>query len=163
MAVSQEKLRELIFQILMSYDVARSSENELVDRLVKEHGVSKEAVIEAHEEVKRIALILPELDEMISAAAKIHNSDRVQTLDRNILRLGIYELFFDKATPLNVVISESTRLAHQFGTPSSAIFVTTILDTLYKASKGQPVDVPSASTEKLLDARYKNDPNAKKP
>lgn len=140
MSIPQEKAREIVFQMLYGYDVGRGNENELVDLLMKELSVTKKSVLEAQDRVHQIAAILPELDEMITAVSKSYNFNRIQVAERNILRLGVFELFFDKAIPAKVAIAEAIRLARKFGTPESAAFVNALLDTLYKVSKGEQVN-----------------------
>ncbi len=140
MSIPQEKSREIVFQMLYGYDVGKGSESELVELLMKELAVTKKAVLEAQDRVHQIAAILPELDAMISATSKTYNFNRIQVAERNILRLGVFELFFDKAIPAKVAIAEAIRLSRKFGTPESANFVNAILDTLYKTSKGEQIN-----------------------
>lgn len=141
MAVPQEKQREIVFQLLYGYDIGRASEEELVNLLVKELAVTKKTVLEAQERVRQVAAILPELDQMIKAALQAYQFERVQTVERNILRLGLFEIFFDDQIPVKVAISEAIRLTRKFGTPESAGFVNAILDSLYKISQGKYVDI----------------------
>lgn len=145
MAVPQEKQREIVFQMLYGYDIGRAGDEEMVNLLMKELAVTKKAVLDAQERVRRIAVILPELDQMIQAASQSYKFDRIQTVERNVLRLGLYEIFFDDQIPVKVAISEAIRLTRKFGTPESAGFVNAILDSLYKISQGQYVDVDHVS------------------
>ncbi len=151
MALPQEKLREVVFQMLYGYDIGRASEEELVNLLMKELSVTKKTMLEAQDRVRHIAAILPELDTMIQASSKTYQFDRIQTVERNVLRLGLYEIFFDNQIPAKVAISEAIRLTRKFGTPESAGFVNAILDSLYKVSQGKYVDVDEVnkSVEKL--------------
>lgn len=151
MALPQEKLREVVFQMLYGYDIGRASEEELVNLLMKELSVTKKTMLEAQDRVRHIAAILPELDTMIQASSKSYQFDRIQTVERNILRLGLYEIFFDNQIPAKVAISEAIRLTRKFGTPESAGFVNAILDSLYKVSQGKYVDIEEVnkSVEKL--------------
>lgn len=141
MAVPQEKQREIVFQMLYGFDIGRASEDELINLLMKELAVTKKTMLEAQDRVRHIAAILPELDEMIKAASQSYQFDRIQTVERNILRLGLFEIFFDDQIPAKVAISEAIRLTRKFGTPESAGFVNAILDALYKISQGKYVDV----------------------
>ncbi|HRD55942.1 MAG TPA: transcription antitermination factor NusB [Parachlamydiaceae bacterium] len=141
MAVPQEKQREIVFQMLYGYDVGRANEEELVNLLMKELSVTKKAVLDAQDRVRHIAAILPELDQMIQAASKSYQFGRISTVERNILRLGLFETFFDDQIPVKVAISEAIRLTRKFGTPESAGFVNAILDSLHKISQGKYVDV----------------------
>jgi len=141
MALPQEKQREIVFQMLYGYDIGRASEDELINLLMKELAVTKKVMLDAQDRVRRIAAILPELDEMIKAASQTYQFDRIQTVERNILRLGLFEIFFDDQIPAKVAISEAIRLTRKFGTPESAGFVNAILDSLYKISQGKYVDI----------------------
>lgn len=156
MALPQEKLREIVFQMLYSFDVGKTEEANLVELMMKELAVTKKSVLEAQEKVQTIAAILQELDDMITAASKSYNFNRIQVVERNILRLGVYELFFDKSIPAKVAISEAVRLARKFGTPESAGFVNAILDALYKVSKGETVD-PEAIAKSVRELNESED------
>jgi len=137
MPVPQQKFRELVFQMLYGYDMGHTDESELISLLMKELSVTKKTTLEAHAKVTKIAAVLPELDDMINQTSTSYNFNRIQTVERNILRLGLYELLFDDSIPPKVAISEALRLARKFATPESATFVNAILDTLYKVSKGE--------------------------
>jgi transcription antitermination protein NusB len=69
------------------------------------------------------------LDEKIAAAAANWSVDRMASTDRNLLRLGCYEIHFTD-TPVKVVIDETVELAKCFGGAQSAQFVNGILDKL---------------------------------
>jgi N utilization substance protein B len=53
-------------------------------------------------------------------------------VERNLLRLGAYEIYFSKSVPPKVAISEAVRLARKFASSESANFINAILDALYK-------------------------------
>ncbi len=80
---------------------------------------------EAH--AARVIANLGTLDRRAAAAADNWRWDRIGTVERNILRLGIQELE-DGATPAKVVIDESVRLAHWFAGPRAPAFVNGVLD-----------------------------------
>lgn len=77
---------------------------------------------------------LDKLDKIIEQAAPQWPIDQISIIDRNVLRLGIYELLFgDKdAVPPKVAINESIELAKAFGHESSGRFVNGVLGTIYK-------------------------------
>jgi len=70
-----------------------------------------------------------ELDQKIAAAAENWSVPRMAATDRNLLRLGAYEIYFTD-TPVKVVIDEAVELAKRFGGAQSAQFVNGILDKL---------------------------------
>ena len=69
---------------------------------------------------------------MISSSLKNWTIDRIPRVDRNILRLAVYELLFQKDVPVNVVISEAVNLAESLSTDDSASFVNATLATISK-------------------------------
>ena len=140
MAIPQQKFRELVFQMLYGYDIGKAKDDELIHLLMKELATTKKTAYEAKERVTKIAAILPELDEMINATSKSYDFKRIQTVERNILRLGLFEIFFDDQIPVKVAIAEAIRLARKFSTPESSSFINAILDTLYKVSQGKQID-----------------------
>lgn len=76
----------------------------------------------------------PELDQVIEKAAPEWPIDRISPVDRNILRLGLFELLFAdrKEVPAKVAINEAIELAKQFGGENSSRFVNGVLGAVYK-------------------------------
>lgn len=74
------------------------------------------------------------IDEMITKAAPKWPVSQITLVDRNVLRLGIYELLFSDYTnvPPKVAINEAIEIAKKFGGPSSGRFVNGVLGTIYK-------------------------------
>ncbi len=73
-----------------------------------------------------------ELDGIIRKNAPEWPLEQVTLVDRNVLRLGIYELMFLKQVPPKVAINEAVELAKSFGGDASGKFVNGVLGTLYK-------------------------------
>jgi transcription antitermination protein NusB len=147
MTLPQQKFREIVFQMLYSYDMGRASDADMLPLLMAELSVTKKAVRLAQERVQSILKKQNEIDELISKASLSYSFERIQSVERNVLRLGLYELLFDDAIPPKVAIAEALRLARKFGSPESASFVNAILDNLYKASLGE-----KHNQEQLLEA-----------
>ena len=76
---------------------------------------------------------LPEIDEIITKHATEWPVEQITLVDRNVLRIGIYELLFLKEVPPKVAINEAVELAKTFGGESSGKFLNGVLGTLYKA------------------------------
>lgn len=80
---------------------------------------------------------LDTLDDIISTNCKNWKFSRLSSIDRNILRIAVYELLFMKDVPSKVVINEAIEIAKKFGTEDSGSFINGILDHVNKAvSKG---------------------------
>ena len=75
---------------------------------------------------------LPDIDKIITQTAPEWPLDQITVVDRNILRLGVYELMFNHEVPPKVAINEAVELGKTFGGESSGKFVNGVLGTLYK-------------------------------
>lgn len=73
---------------------------------------------------------LPDIDARISASAENWKLSRMPTVDRNILRLGAFELLHMHDTPAAVAFDEAIELARRYGTADSSAFVNGVLDRL---------------------------------
>jgi N utilization substance protein B len=75
------------------------------------------------------------IDQTISDAALNWRVDRMTRVDRNVLRIAVYELLFEPDIPTRASINEAIELAKRFGTQESAPFVNGILDKVAQAEK----------------------------
>ena len=71
-----------------------------------------------------------EIDELLAANSRGWTLDRMPSVDRNILRIGVYELFWNDAVPDGVAISEAVLLARELSTDASPAFVNGLLARL---------------------------------
>jgi transcription antitermination protein NusB len=79
----------------------------------------------------------PRIDALISEVAENWRLDRMAAIDRNILRLGAYELLYCDEVPTKVAINEALELAKRYSTAQSSRFVNGILDRLQAAGTAQ--------------------------
>ncbi len=151
MALSQQKFREIVFQLLYSQEIIRPDETLMLELMMAELAVSKKNVRLAQERAEKIKLLLPEIDSLISSVSTSYDFDRIQVVTKNILRLAVFELLFDDQIPHKVAIAEAIRLSRKFNTPESASFVNALLDHLYKKKQGIEVDLnPLSEQSKAL-------------
>jgi N utilization substance protein B len=75
---------------------------------------------------------MPAIDEIIVKHAPEWPIDQIPPVDRNVLRIGVYELMFLKQVPPKVAINEAVELGKTFGGESSGKFVNGVLGALYK-------------------------------
>ena len=73
-----------------------------------------------------------QIDSLISDSLTNWTIDRIPRVDKNILRVAVYELLFQKDVPVNVVISEAVKLAEDLSTDNSASFVNGTLANISK-------------------------------
>jgi len=94
--------------------------------------------------VRGVSERVSEIDKIIRETAPEWPLDQITYVDRNILRLGIFELMFAKQVPPKVAINEAVELGKAFGGESSGKFINGVLGTLYKSL---PEDVKKAGEE----------------
>ena len=87
-----------------------------------------------------------EIDGLITDVAENWRLDRMAAIDRNILRLGAYEMLFDDSVPAKVAINEALELAKRYSTAQSSRFVNGILDRLYSTEAARKAAEAEAET-----------------
>lgn len=143
-------LRSIAMQTLYEWDSRGKDDSllpKIIDRDLKEFAPSVNDPVFVDTMVKGVIKHLPKLDKIIETCAPEWPLDKITLVDRNILRLGVYELLFGKheEVPPRVAINEAIELAKTFGGPSSSKFVNGVLGTIYK-EMGEPdkYDIPKA-------------------
>ena len=71
-----------------------------------------------------------EIDRLLSQAARNWDLDRMAAVDRNALRLGVYELLWEDEVPMKVAINEAIELGKRYSTEASGAFINGILDRI---------------------------------
>ncbi len=132
MAISQQKLREIVFQLLFSQSFTSMEEDEIVDFMMQQLKVTKKVMKEAEERCKNILSKLEEIDALIARFSDSYQFKRIAEVEKSVLRLAIYELCYISSLPAKVTISEAIRLARKFATAESAGFVNAVLDAIYQ-------------------------------
>ena len=140
MPLPPQKFREAVFQILYSYDFEPGSE-EIVPFMMQELQATRRSMAEARARVEQILAKMEEIDPYIVNGSTEYSFERISRVEKTILRLGFFELFFDPSIPDKVAIAEAVRLCRKFGTPESSQFVNAILDGVYKKHAEEPLPV----------------------
>ena len=122
--------RECALQMLYEFDVGKRTRQETLASFweMNEHPLKVREFAEALFEgcVERVK----ELDRTIQQHTKNWRLNRMAAVDRNILRLAVFELTSGTGTPGTVVINEALEIAKKFSTHESAMFVNGILDSI---------------------------------
>lgn len=82
--------------------------------------------------IKKVIEHKPQIDEYIAKYAPEWPIEQITMVDRNILRIGVYELIFSPDVPSKVAINEAIELAKSFGGQASGKFVNGVLGAIYK-------------------------------
>ena len=122
---------------------------EIIEKNIKEFGPGIEDTKFVSDLVNGVLGKIGELDQIIEKAAPQWPLEQIAIVDRNVLRLGIYELLFGnrEEVPPKVAINESIELAKTFGGDASGKFVNGVLGTIYREI-GEPGkdDAPKKKT-----------------
>jgi len=134
---SRHLSRSIAMQSLYEWDFYERKPDELeeiADRNIKEFGPGLKDKDFALRLVKGVMKHLDEINKIIEKAAPQFPIKQIAMVDRNILRIGLYELLFGdkKEVPPKVAINEAIELAKSFGGEASGKFVNGVLGTVYK-------------------------------
>ena len=124
------KARECAFQMLYQWDVGRQPIEQVIDSFWRVRTTTDETRSRAELLLRGAQEQVERLDKAIAAAATNWRFDRIAAVDRNILRLGAYELMMEPQTPPAVVLDEAVEMAKRFGEAGSPGFVNGVLDAI---------------------------------
>ena len=127
MTGTRHKARTIALKILYEVDcVARNAET-VVERSMNEENLSEENKAFVRELVGGVINSKEAIDTNIQKYAPAWPVDQIALIDRNILRLAIFEILFDNKVPVKVAVSEAVELAKTFGSKNSSKFVNGVL------------------------------------
>lgn len=127
---ARHRARIVALQALFEIDCTGHHPLVVVERRLDEANLSEPGVEFARELVEGVEANQDELDRLIGRYAPEWPVDQIAIVDRNILRLAIYEIMYRDDTPIKVAINEAVELAKEFGSDSSARFVNGVLGSL---------------------------------
>ncbi len=130
MVGARRRARALVLQALYEIDSSGHGEEEVLAVLLADEGLSSENNTFVRELVGGVTKNRDELDAKIKSFAPAWPIDQLSIIDRNILRLAIYELLIDNRVPVKVAINEAVELAKGFGSDNSARFVNGVLSSV---------------------------------
>jgi len=129
---ARRKARELALQMLYQYDLSANPPAQIVEtfeELQKSKPNTREFAVKIF---NGTVDNLEKIDEMIVAQADNWRISRMAVVDRNIIRMSIYELLNEQETPKLVIIDEAIEIGKKFGTQKSSQFINGILDGILK-------------------------------
>jgi N utilization substance protein B len=133
---SRHLARIIALQTLYEWDFKGKKDfpSEILERNFQEFAPDLKDKDFSRELVKGTIEHLAEIDEIISKAAPQWPIEQIANIDRNILRLGVYELLFGdkKAVPPKVAINEAIELGKSFGGENSGRFINGVLGAIFK-------------------------------
>ena len=147
---ARRKARECALQMLFQYDLSRQPIEELIRTYWGELAEAGEDVQEfANELTAGVIAHIAELDERIRLRAEHWRIPRMAIVDRNLLRLAVYEFVYQATTPKTVAINEALEIARRFSTHEATQFVNGILDAIKRDMEANPPPPPEPNDESL--------------
>ena len=129
---ARRKARELALQMLFQYDMA-GNEPDMIIATFEDLQKSKPNTREFAVRIFRGTVsYLSEIDDIIQQQAENWRLSRMAVVDRNIIRMSVYEFLHESDTPKLVIIDEAIEIAKRFGTLKSSQFINGILDGILK-------------------------------
>ena len=129
---TRRKARISALQMLFQFDVARPRVDELISTYWSELG--DEIGDDAREYSNKLAVgtiqNIAQIDQLIKGRAEHWRISRMAVVDRNIIRLAVYEFVHEQDTPRTVVINEALEIARRFSTFEATQFINGILDAI---------------------------------
>ena len=124
----------MALQVLYQVDIRRAEPRDLLAEFCMAHPSPEEVRTFATQLVLGTIEHLPTIDALITRHADNWELKRMAVVDRNILRLGTFELLHLTDVPPMVSINEAIELAKRFGDVESAKFINGVLDAIHKSS-----------------------------
>ena len=120
----------LALQALYEIDTTGHKSEEVAIRLVAGGGLSEEKSAFAHELVSGVVQNREQIDLNIRRFAPAWPIEQIPVIDRNILRLAIFEILLDNRVPVKAAINEAVELAKTFGSDGSGRFINGVLGSI---------------------------------
>ncbi len=130
MASIRRKARIAVLQTLYELDCTKHKVEETSARLRAEETLAQEALRFSEELVKGVLQHKSDIDALIKKFAPAFPPEQMSIIDRNILRLAIFEILFSDKTPFKVAINEAIELAKKFGGDSSPRLINGVLGSI---------------------------------
>ncbi|GAB6182114.1 transcription antitermination factor NusB [Desulfotomaculum defluvii] len=137
--MGRRQARETALQVLFQIDLGKTEPNLALTNTAEEFGAGPQEIEFARQLVMGTLEHIEEIDAMISSVSKEWHLNRMANVDRNIMRLALYEIKYRSDIPENVSVNEALELAKVFGSPDSARFVNGILGQLLDKDNNEAI------------------------
>ncbi|MEZ6139480.1 MAG: transcription antitermination factor NusB [Zavarzinella sp.] len=155
----RSRAREVVLQLLFQWDLNRAVREESIHQFIHERLKNGEAEQFCLELYQGVIDHQSKIDALISQSSENWKIQRMAPTDRNVLRMGTYEMeFAPTKTPAPVALDEAIELSRRYGSADSSSFVNGVLDKIYQHLTGEslakaaqaavpPADVVPETTE----------------
>jgi len=143
----RRQARMIALQTLYEYDTAQHLPDEVLQRHAEERHLQPRVVEYAQELITGVCSHLVEIDAHIQSAAQEWPLQQMARIDKNILRLAIYEILFNNTVPAKAAINEAVELAKLFGSNTSSRFINGVLGTIFNRAQNQPAPIAESEVK----------------
>jgi len=130
MVGTRRKARAVALQILYEVDASGHGVDTVIERLLAGGGLGEENNAFIRSLIKGVIEKKTVIDQKIGSFAPSWPVEQLSIIDRNILRLAIYEILLDNKVPVKVAINEAVELAKIFGSDNSSKFINGVLSAV---------------------------------
>jgi transcription antitermination protein NusB len=127
---TRRRARRVTLETLYEYDIADHPPGEILQQRLADSPMEKSGVDFASHLVQGTIAHLEDMDRLIARYAPEWPLDQMAVIDRNVLRIAIFEFLVDGQTPVKVAINEAVELAKTYGSDSAPRFINGVLGTL---------------------------------
>lgn len=139
----RRRARECALQMLFQIDLTDGSAEEVFRQFWSGQTAGDETRAFAEELVLGVVRGRRSLDRVVAASAENWRIERMAIVDRNVLRMAVYEMLFRRETPAIVVIDEAIEVAKKFGSEESGGFINGVLDDVRRRlERGEITSAP---------------------
>ncbi|MBI3540930.1 MAG: transcription antitermination factor NusB [Deltaproteobacteria bacterium] len=131
----RHKAREFAIQVLYQIEMQAAEPKAVFDLFWRSEEVQEDIQSFTTSLVDGVYRNRSEIDQLVEKNSHHWRLPRMAVVDRNILRLGVYELLYLHDIPTSVILNEAVELAKKFGTEDSGAFINGILDRVAKETR----------------------------
>jgi N utilization substance protein B len=147
MSGTRRQARTIALQTLYEYDLTGHTPTEVLQRHAQERNLRAPVAAYAEELVLGTCNHLVDIDAHIQGAAREWPLQQMARIDKNILRLAIYEILFNNTVPAKAAINEAVELAKTFGSETSSRFINGVLGTIFNRAQQPPVAIAESEVK----------------
>ena len=133
----RRKARIVALQTLYELDCSTHKSDDILARLLQEKALPGEAIDFTRELITGVLQNKHDIDNIIRRFAPAFPVEQIATIDRNILRLAIFEVLLNNKVPVKAAINEAVELAKSFGSDTSQKFINGVLGSIVAAHAQQ--------------------------
>lgn len=143
--------RSIVMQSLYEWDFSEKKKDlvKIVERNIENFAPGLEDQTFIWQLINGVVQKINQIDKIIEKVASEWPFSQIHIIDRNVLRIGIYELLFSnkEEVPSKVAINEAIELAKSFGGENSGKFINGVLGTIYKEISNQNSEVKNSNSK----------------